>query len=367
MDNARLVVGILTLIMTLLTLLPLSRNQRWWVRIWDFPRLQMAVLSLVFLLLELCFLPGGGQFSWLIVLLALGCTIYQSWWIFPYTGLSKVQVKKTPASQHPRIKILNCNVLMTNRKSEKLLEILAQNRPDVIVLLETNLWWEQQMAPLQASHPYTLKCPLENLYGMHVYSRFPLIEAKIQYLVAEGTPSMHFRVELEGGEQVVLHCLHPMPPSPTEDDESTNRDGELIAVGHTCARATYPTIVTGDLNDVAWSRTTRLFMKISGLLDPRRGRGMFNTFHASYPCFRWPLDHVFHSKDFTLVDLKRLEPMGSDHFPIMVELVLNPREGSTQEKLEIEQGDIEEAREKMTHAGIKSRDVHQAELSDIQH
>lgn len=199
MDNARLVVGILTLIMTLLTLLPLSRNQRWWVRIWDFPRLQMAVLSLVFLLLELCFLPGGGQFSWLIVLLALGCTIYQSWWIFPYTGLSKVQVKKTPASQHPRIKILNCNVLMTNRKSEKLLEILAQNRPDVIVLLETNLWWEQQMAPLQASHPYTLKCPLENLYGMHVYSRFPSLRQKFSIWWRRGSLRCIFASSLRAG------------------------------------------------------------------------------------------------------------------------------------------------------------------------
>lgn len=362
MDNARWVVAILTLIMTLLTLLPLSRNQRWWVRIWDFPRLQMAVLSLVFLILELCLLPGGGVGSWIIVLFALGCALYQSWWIFPYTALAKTQVKKTPHSTHSRIKLINCNVLMTNRKTEKLLNLIQQNQPDIVVLLETNLWWEQQMSPLEANYPHILKCPLENLYGMHVYSRLPLIESKIQYLVAEGIPSMHFRVRLQGGEEIVMHCLHPMPPSPTEDDESTNRDGELIAVGHTAARATYPTIVTGDLNDVAWSRTTRLFMKISGLLDPRRGRGMFNTFHASYPIFRWPLDHVFHSKEFTLVDLKRLKPIGSDHFPIMVELALNPQEGSTQQKLEIEQGDIEEAREKMANAGIKSRDVHQAEF-----
>lgn len=362
MHRARLVVAILTLIMTLLTLLPLSRNQSWWVRVWDFPRLQMAVLSVVFLLIELCLLPSAGPLAWLVVALSLACALYHGWWIFPYTRLARVQVKTTPESQHPRIKIINCNVLMTNRHSEKLLHIIRRHQPDVVVLLETDSWWQQQMTPLEAEYPHSLKCPLDNLYGMHVYSRLPLSKSRIQYLVAAGIPSMHFRVELADGQQVVMHCLHPKPPSPTEDDESTNRDGELVAVGHTAAQARYPTIVTGDLNDVAWSRTTRLFMKVSGLLDPRRGRGMFNTFHASYPFLRWPLDHVFHSRDFTLVEMKRLEAMGSDHFPIMVELAFTPVEGSDQEMLEIDAEDLAEAQEKMDHAGVKSGDVHRAEI-----
>ncbi|MCI1677017.1 MAG: endonuclease/exonuclease/phosphatase family protein [Ewingella americana] len=366
MDSLRIIVSVLTVIMALLTLLPLSKNQRWWVRVWDFPRLQMATLSLLFLLTELWVLPFGGPLATLIILLSLACMLYQAWWILPYTRLYPVQVKKTVPNGHPHIKIINCNVLMTNRNSAKLLEIVEKNRPDILVLLETDLWWEQQMSPLESDYPHSIKCPLDNLYGMHVYSRLPLFDAKIQYLVAEGIPSMHFRAELTSGHQVVLHCLHPMPPSPTEDDESTNRDAELVAVGHTASRASYPTIVTGDLNDVAWSRTTRLFMKVSGLLDPRRGRGMYNTFHASYPFLRWPLDHVFHSKEFTLIDLQRLEPMGSDHFPIMVELALTPEQGKDQEKLQIDSGDIQEAREKMDNAGVKSRDVHHAEHDSAQ-
>src|SRR5690606_11374689 len=78
------------------------------------------------------------------------------------------------------------------------------------------------------------------------------------------------------------------------------------------------TIVMGDLNDVAWSKTTRLFQKISGLLDPRKGRMFLSTFHASIPFMRFPLDHVFISKHFKLVELKKLPHIGSDHFPVLV-------------------------------------------------
>lgn len=82
--------------------------------------------------------------------------------------------------------------------------------------------------------------------------------------------------------------------------------------------------MVGDLNDVSWSYTTRLFQKISGLLDPRIGRGIYSTFHARYPLFRYPLDHAFHSAHFKLLDLKVLPYVGSDHFPVYLELQYEP-------------------------------------------
>ena len=110
-----------------------------------------------------------------------------------------------------------------------------------------------------------------------------------------------------------------------------------------------PVVVAGDLNDVAWSYTTELFMKTSGLLDPRRGRGFFNTFHAHHWFLRWPLDHVFCSKHFQLNNLKRLKQIGSDHFPILVELTLNyeKKEENAKEQLHADSEEMEVVDEKI--------------------
>jgi endonuclease/exonuclease/phosphatase (EEP) superfamily protein YafD len=75
----------------------------------------------------------------------------------------------------------------------------------------------------------------------------------------------------------------------------------------------------GDLNDVAWSDTSSRFAKLSGLRDPRKGIGFFNTFHAKIPFMRFALDHAFFSHHFKVIAIKRLPAINSDHFPLFVQ------------------------------------------------
>ncbi|MEP4133179.1 MAG: endonuclease/exonuclease/phosphatase family protein, partial [Cyclobacteriaceae bacterium] len=154
-------------------------------------------------------------------------------------------------------------------------------------------------------------------------------------------------VKLPSGDAIRIYCLHPMPPSPTESDTSTNRDAEILLVGKTLTKQKEPVLVFGDLNDVAWSNTTRLFQQISGLLDPRIGRGFFSTFHAKYPLFRWPLDHVFHSHHFELISYRRLKSIGSDHFPIFTKLYLQPHQTAKPEIPQADEEDKQEVTEKI--------------------
>ncbi len=103
------------------------------------------------------------------------------------------------------------------------------------------------------------------------------------------------------------------------------------------------------MNDVAWSHTSELFRRISGLMDPRVGRGLLPTFHADHSLLRWPLDHVFVSADFKVDDMERLPHVGSDHFPIYIKLSYEPHDKEKQEENceEADADDHAEAEEKI--------------------
>jgi len=345
------------------TLLPLSRHPHWIIRGLDFPRLQFAAFGLGLLLAQPFFLDFDQTLSWVLIGLTAACVWRQALWIAPYTALWPVEVKaaKPGSSKADGLKagisILTANVLTPNKNADALIKLVAEYNPDVLVTLESDHWWQSRLDQLEAEMPYTIKCPLDNLYGMHVYSRLPVEEANISFLVEKDVPSMHCALVLPNGERVRMHFVHPAPPSPTENTLSSERDAELVIVGRSVRDGDCPVIVTGDFNDVAWSATTRLFRKISGLLDPRIGRGMFNSFHADYPFLRWPLDHIFHSHHFALRTLRRLPSIGSDHFPILTELEYNPSAEPSREGLKAKEEDLRRARSKANKEAVTKADV----------
>lgn len=358
----QLTFSIITIILALLTVLPISKSEVWWVRGLDFPRLQLFLVILTVLFLELALLDLSQPFTLLLVFSMLVCLFYQAWWILPYTIFFPVEVKSTRSFSHKNsIKILTANVLMHNRNAASFIALVQEYEPDILVALESDSWWQTHLDRLADNYPYSIKCPLENLYGMHVYSKFPLMNCQTEYLVEPDVPSMHALIRLPSGHSVRIHFLHPAPPSPTENEESAERDAELIIVAKSVADVDLPVIVTGDLNDVAWSHTTRLFRKISGLLDPRVGRGMFNTFHADYKFMRWPLDHLFHSSHFTLKRLERLRSFGSDHFALFTELVFELDRNDTSSGLDAEKDEKIEARMKVMNQSVDKHDVPQPE------
>ncbi len=337
--------GIPNMIATGLSLL---RYEYWWIRIFDYPKLQMiGFMAFAVVLFAL------GTTSWTLwglayVSLLFVTIIYQTYKVYPYTRLGKLQVlaaEKDDKDNH--LSMVHCNVLMTNRDSESCLREITRHQPDLILAVEADKWWHNALKPLEEDYPYVAHMPLENTYGMLLYSKLELENTDFNFLVENDVPSLNPIITLRSGVKVNGYFIHPKPPVPNEAPTSVTRDAELIMVAKSAKESTLPVIAAGDLNDVGWSRTSELFQKISGLLDPRVGRGLFATFNANNQFFRWPLDHVFHSKEFRVEKIERLHYIGSDHFSIFVNLSYEPETRHEQEHLTPDQEDIEEANEKL--------------------
>lgn len=340
-----LAIGIPNMIATALSLL---RYEHWLIRIFDYPKLQMIIFMLASFIMY-CVSNNHFKEGDYIYLSLLSVTIiYQAFKVLPYTSLSKLQVlpaEKTDEENY--LSLVHCNVLMTNRDKEKCLHEMTRYDPDVILAVETDAWWDKALAPLEFKYPFNAKMPLDNFYGMHLYSKLRLENTGFKFLVEEGIPSLNPVLTLRSGVRVNCYFIHPRPPAPSEAPSSKPRDAELIIVAKSVKKLKMPAIVAGDLNDVGWSHSSKLFQHISGLLDPRIGRGLFATFNANNKFFRWPLDHIFQSKEFRVVTIKMLNYMGSDHFPIYIKLSYEPATATEQKTLKPDKAQLKEAGKKL--------------------
>lgn len=319
---------LLSLLVVTATLLPLWRTTVWWVRLCDFPRFQIAILAgAITIALPLVRWPLTSLEIGLLAAVA-GAALWQLSWVWRYFPGAPLQVQNAAAEsvESLGIALLTVNVLQSTRGAGRLISIIHDADPDVVLAVETDEWWCAQLSEgLRSHYAHSVTYPLSNGYGLSLFSRLELIEPQVRFLVDDAIPSLKTGVRLRSGAIVDVYGMHPQPPAPAQD--SAERDTELLRVAREIKRSGRPSIVLGDLNDVAWSNTTVEFGREGGLRDPRQGRGFFNTYPAAMPGLRYPLDYIFHTPHFTIGGMRVLPRCQSDHLPLIAKLCLNDGTG----------------------------------------
>src|SRR5690606_4282471 len=322
------------------SILPLLSNQYWVFRICEFARIQILVLQIPTLILGFFVYNEQPTYvlinqSFLVVFI-----VYSAMLLAPYLPFKRLFGKEKRYNDSESISILSFNVYQYNKQYQQFVSLVNDVKPDIFLTMESNADWEQAISVLDSEYPYRKKVALENTYGMHFYSKIKVDDCKVNYFMADDLPSIEANLTMPNNEKLTFFGTHPPPPSPTEEDTSNERDGEIIMMGKKVKTYNNPVILVGDFNNVAWSKSSRLFNKISGLTDPRVGRGFFSTYHANYKLLRFPIDLLFHSNSIFIEEFKTLKNIGSDHLPLYCRFYIDSKGNSNEtnnEKLDEEE------------------------------
>lgn len=352
------------------SLLPLVRTGYWVVRLCDFPRLQLMALLLVPLVAALAHAWVTRSFRYehgILIGAVLAIACFEATYTLPFTPLWPTEVAAT--TEPVNLRLMVANIEYENDRYDEVAQAIERQDPDVLLLIEFDDKWSEALQPLRKNYQHHIEVVRGEGLGLAMWSKLPVESEEVKYLVTERRPSIFAKLKLADGTLCELVGVHPTPPGLSDSTDggrrdSRVRDAELVLVAKQVqAQSDTPWVVTGDFNDVAWSHTTRLFKRLSGLRDPRVGRKMLNTFHADYPPFRYPIDHVFLSEGSTVGIFERVRLPGSDHFGIVAEFHVAgepAQDAATSDDHQEAQEVVEEGKEDAEERDIKADESDQA-------
>lgn len=339
-----IILSIIIGIILFLNLLPFFPYQHWIFRVCEFGKLHFLFIEVILLICTFFFFNLSSIYTYIVIGCLLLFMYLNAIKLYKFTPFFKYNHDFETDKRSKEIKIISTNVYQFNTDYKSFTDLIKKHNPDMVLTMESDEKWEKGMEVLEKDYPYYIKEAQQNTYGIHLYSKLKLKEFKVNFFVSDDIPSIEAIVKTEDGYDFNFYGIHPPPPSPTEESTSKERDGELLCI----ARDIEPnkekaTIVLGDFNNVAWAKSSELFRKYSGLIDARRGRGFFSTFHAKYWFLRIPIDLCYHSSNIEITEIKPLKNIGSDHLPLFIQFKIAD-EPSEAEK-EIDNSEKEEIKE----------------------
>lgn len=293
-------------------------------------RPQWAALALVALLVSLA-LRHGPLILVNVVLLAANVVP-----LFPHL-MSYVRAPATAEATGRSLRVLSLNLHANGTQLDHFGALLDKERPDVVILTEMHETFGARMAPLLEGYPHKLvgRGGPGRFHEINVYSRWPLGSVQTTRVSALQLPVISVGLCPPDGERgaclqvVALHAMAPLGQG------ATLRAQQLDAAARAVAGHLGPALMIGDLNMTPWSPTFQRLLDSTRLKDASLARGLAPTWAPRSwservrgftedlaPLFGLSIDHALVTPDIAVRD-SRIGPMvGSDHWPIIVDLQL---------------------------------------------
>jgi endonuclease/exonuclease/phosphatase (EEP) superfamily protein YafD len=267
-------------------------------------------LVVSFLCLCICVtLQAWAWALWASAALALNLVIIAPWYLPP--------LHTPPAQPSLDIKVMCANVQYTNTNYAPFLRLIHEEMPHVVIAQETNEPWLAHLSELTAQFPYAVTIPGKGGSGIGLYSRLPIAHAEVIYLGQQRRPGIIARLSL-GTSVLSLVTIHPR--APLHNRAFGDRNEQLLAATKVVETVPLPKLLIGDFNTSPWSPYYERVVRDTNLRDARKGFGLLPTWPADLPWVGVPIDHCLVSSELAVVRMRTGPHIGSDHFPLIIDL-----------------------------------------------
>jgi endonuclease/exonuclease/phosphatase (EEP) superfamily protein YafD len=276
-------------------------------------RLQYAALALLgCLILAATAEPRGALVAFLVV-------VVNALIAAPLLFSRRSPKSAAAAAQSPAIRLASINVFYRNRQYQRVIDFIARERPDAVVLVEINREWEAALAGVDAEYAHRYTARGKRGKGITLLSRWPLLAAGMLPGYSEVQSALSATLEIHGRriELLGIHATWPMGRR-----RSGLRNQQLRFLGRFARAHPEPLIIMGDLNVSPFSAHFQAFLAAGNLKSAAAGYGWQPTWPTFMPLAGIQIDHALTNAGIVVTGFRRGAPVGSDHLPIVVECVL---------------------------------------------
>lgn len=246
----------------------------------------------------------------------------------PVPGIGMSYGPLRPADpQRPTYRLVQINLRYNNPEPGLVLSMIGRIKPDVITFNEVSAPWAEKLKLISATYRYSIFCPYPNdLWGVAIMSRRPFVEGIEPF--CDGRGALAIAAVNFGGQVADIAALHLGWPWPFP------QYWEIGGLSPFFGRLGETAILAGDLNAVPWSQSPARVAAAGGLtLMPSPGPTWLTRHLPKFLFFvGLPIDNVFAKGDILVHSIETLDPVGSDHLPMLVEFSLKPEPEDDQDE-----------------------------------
>lgn len=256
---------------------------------------------------------AAARRSRLGALAGAACLLANALPLIPYFGSAAAS-----ADEGVEFRVLTVNLHSDRADYEAVAALIERERPDLVALTEIGRRTAPLLDRVRNLLPTTLWQERWGAFEVLLLTRWRPEDYRVDRSAGRRFPVSRVRLCRETCVDVVaLHAARPL------DNGGAWRDAQLAVAARLATEQRRPTVLLGDLNLTPWSPAFARLLETTNLRDTAFGRGVSPTWLSSIPFIGLPIDHVLVSPEVG-VRTRRVGPdIGSDHFPVIAELVLS--------------------------------------------